>query len=72
MRRCIDWKVLRTIIPFGRAQVLRMETEAKYHHGDPFPARVRLGNCRICWWLDEVQEWLERRPRGTSTTKHSP
>jgi predicted DNA-binding transcriptional regulator AlpA len=73
MRRCIDWKVLKTIIPWSRAHILRMETEPEYHHGDPFPARLRLGNghCRICWWLDEVMAWLERRPRGVVQTNRS-
>jgi predicted DNA-binding transcriptional regulator AlpA len=61
MRQCIDWKVLKTIMPYSRTEIARKENPDL---PDPFPARVRLGNCRICWWLDEVMAWMERRPRG--------
>jgi prophage regulatory protein len=61
MRQCIDWKVLKTIVPYCRAHIARLETDPKYHGGDPFPRRVRVGQCRVCWWLHEVMEWLQRR-----------
>jgi predicted DNA-binding transcriptional regulator AlpA len=64
MRKCIGWKVLTTIMPYSRAHISRLETDPKYMGEDPFPRRVNLGKCRVCWWLDEVMAWLERRPRS--------
>ncbi len=64
MKQCVDWKVLRTVVPYSRQHVSRLERDPKYMGDDPFPARVQLGQCRVCWWLHEVVEWLERRPRG--------
>lgn len=64
MKKCVDWKVLKTIVPYARQSIWRLENDEQYHHGDPFPRRVQLGKCRVCWWLHEVYEWLERRPRG--------
>ena len=29
-----------------------------------FPARIRLGGRSVGWLDSEVEEWLERRPRG--------
>jgi prophage regulatory protein len=29
-----------------------------------FPKRIRLGRAAVGWDLNEVREWLERRPRG--------
>lgn len=55
--RCIDWKELKTIVPYCRVHIARLEKAAD----DPFPKRVRLGQCRVCWMLDEVQAWLKRR-----------
>ena len=62
--RCIGFTELQTYVPYSRAHIHRMEKDPEYHHGDPFPARVRLGNCRVCWWVSEVLAWLRRRPRG--------
>lgn len=59
--RCVDEKTLKTIVPFSRAHRWRLETQEKYHHGDPFPARVRISPCRVCWMLHEVYAWLERQ-----------
>jgi prophage regulatory protein len=57
--RCIDFKELRTIIPYCRAHIARLE--ALPPEKDPFPKRVNLGKCRVCWMLDEVLAWLQRR-----------
>ena len=62
-RRCIGFKELRTIVPFSRASIDRHEKDPEYMGDDPFPRRVRISPCRVCWWLDEVLAWLERRPR---------
>ncbi len=62
-RRCIGFKELRAIVSLSRASIDRYETDPKYMGSDPFPRRVRVSSCRVCWWLDEVLAWLERRPR---------
>jgi predicted DNA-binding transcriptional regulator AlpA len=59
MKRCISYKELRLIVPYSRTHLPRIE--ALPPESDPFPKRVRLSKCRICWWLHEVLEWLERR-----------
>lgn len=64
MQRCVGFKELKTVVPFGRAHVYRMMRDPKYHRGDPFPSPVRIGQCRVCWWLHEVTDWLLRRPRS--------
>jgi len=56
-------KELRTIVRLSRAQITRLETIPKYMKDDPFPARLRVGQSRVFWWLDEVMAWLERRVR---------
>ena len=55
--RIIDWKVLKTLIPYSRQHIARLEQAGR------FPKRVRLGNgprSRCGWVYDEVQEWIER------------
>ena len=53
--RCIDWKELKSIIPYSRQHIGRLERAGE------FPKRVRLGQCRICWMLNEVRAWLDLR-----------
>lgn len=53
--RCIDWKELKTIVPYSRQHIGRLEG------AEAFPKRVQLGKCRVCWLLSEVQAWLEAR-----------
>jgi predicted DNA-binding transcriptional regulator AlpA len=62
MDRCIGWKELGKLIPYCRQHVLRLETEERYAYME-FPKRVVLGQCRVCWWLSEIMEWLKSRPR---------
>ena len=61
MKRCIDDKELRTIVPYSRTHRRRLTYDPKYMGDDPFPDPVRISKCRLCWWLHEVLEWLERR-----------
>lgn len=61
--RCIDFKELKTIVPYSRAHIDRLERDPKFMGDDAFPARVQLGKCRVCWMLNEVRAWLSRRPR---------
>ncbi len=60
--RCIDYKELRKILPLSRTHLIRMEKDPEYAHLG-FPKRVLLGQCRVCWWLHEILEWLKGRPR---------
>lgn len=56
--RCIGFKELRTIV--GGVSRPTIERWSKLQV-DPFPLRVQIGPCRVCWWLHEVLDWLERR-----------
>ena len=58
--RIIDWKVLKTMQPYSRQHIARLEQRER----DPFPRRVQLGVNRTGWYLHEVEVWLESRPRG--------
>ena len=60
--RCISWKELKTIVPYSRQHISRLE-QAKQ-----FPLRVTLGPCRVCWMLDEVRSWLQERIDSRSLT----
>jgi len=51
--RIIDWKVLKTMQPYSRQHILRLE-KAKL-----WPIRVRLGDNRIGWVYDEIVAHLE-------------
>lgn len=62
--RCIDWKELKTIVPYSRVHIGRLEKAGT----DPFPQRVPIGQCRVCWMLDEVQAWLQRRMNRREAT----
>ena len=62
--RCITYKELRTIVPYTRTHITRLETDPEYMGDDPFPKRIRLGKgrqCRVCWWLSQVMGWMRRR-----------
>jgi predicted DNA-binding transcriptional regulator AlpA len=65
--RCVGWKVLQLIVPYSRQHVARLETDPKYMGDDPFPRRVQLSQCRVCWWLSEVMAWLKRRSDRRTT-----
>lgn len=51
--RIIDWKVLKTMQPYSRQHILRLENAGKW------PRRVTLGANRIGWVYDEVVAHLE-------------
>ncbi|MBZ0228632.1 MAG: AlpA family phage regulatory protein [Bauldia sp.] len=53
--RLIDWKALKTMVPYSRQHIGRLETVGS------FPKRVRLGQCRVGWVYDEVVAWIEKR-----------
>jgi prophage regulatory protein len=49
---------VKALIGISRPTIDRLEAM-----GD-FPKRIRLGRAAVGWDLNEVREWLERRPRG--------
>ena len=51
--RIIDWKVLKTMVPWSRQHLARLE------HAGKFPMRVQIGNNRVGWVYDEVVAHLE-------------
>ena len=56
-RRIIDWKQLKTMVPYSRQHIARLEKAGQ------FPCRIQLSHSRIGWYLDEVEAWIESRPR---------
>ena len=58
MTRIVDWKTLKTMVPYSRQHVARLEKVGR------FPQRVRLGEgprSRTGWVYDEVVAWIEAR-----------
>ena len=53
--RLVDWKVLKTMIPYSRQHLARLERAGL------FPKRIQLGQCRVAWLLSEVTSWIEAR-----------
>lgn len=53
--RLVDWKVLKTMIPYSRQHVARLEADGL------FPKRIRLGQHRVAWLLSEITAWIEAR-----------
>lgn len=53
--KIIDWKVLKEMVPYSRQHIARLEAAGK------FPRRVRLGQCRVGWLLEEVEGWLQEK-----------
>lgn len=49
---------VKALVGISRPTIDRLEAA-----GD-FPRRIRLGRAAVGWDLNEVREWLERRPRG--------
>ena len=50
----IGWKQLKEMQPYSRQHISRLEKARK------FPERVRLGQNRVGWVLEEVEEHLQR------------
>jgi predicted DNA-binding transcriptional regulator AlpA len=56
-RTLVAWKDLPAGAKFSRVYLNRLIDEGR------FPAPVQLSRQRIAWYLDEVLEWIETRPR---------
>jgi prophage regulatory protein len=61
LRKLVSKKELKSLlgIPYCFAHIARLETAGQ------FPRRLKLGQCRVAWYMDEVVEWIESRPRST-------
>lgn len=57
MTRIVDWKVLKTQIPYSRQHIKRLEDDGK------FPQRVSLGDHRVGWVESEIEDWIQSRLR---------
>ena len=55
-RLLVSMKELKSLgICYSPAHIARLEKQKK------FPARVRLGACRVAWCYDEVCDWVNER-----------
>ena len=53
--RIIGWSELKTMVPYTRQHVLKLEKSGK------FPRRLTVGANRIGWLLSEIEVWIEAR-----------
>ena len=62
VRKLVSKKELKSVlgIPYCFAHIARLEAAGE------FPLRVKLGQCRVAWYLDEVVEWIESKARSRS------
>ena len=51
----IDWSSLKTVVPFTRQHVLRLEKVGK------FPRRIKRGENRVGWLISEIDAWISAR-----------
>lgn len=53
--RVINRKELHQLVPYSAQHIHRLEKKKQ------FPARIKVGERRVGWWLHEVMAWLEAR-----------
>jgi prophage regulatory protein len=53
--RIIGWSVLRTMVPYTRQHVLKLEKAGR------FPRRLIIGPNRVGWLLSEIEGWIAAR-----------
>ena len=53
--RLLSKRQVRQMVLYSPAHIARLEAAGK------FPKRVRIGQCRVGWVEQEVQEWLNAR-----------
>jgi prophage regulatory protein len=61
-RKLVSKKELKTVygIPYCFAHIARLEAAGL------FPKRLRLGACRVAWYAEEIEEWIDTRPRASA------
>ena len=57
-KRVLSLKTVLARVPLSRTTLWRLERQGK------FPTRIRLGLNSVGWRDEEVQHWVETRPRG--------
>ena len=64
-RKLVSKKELKSVygIPYCFTHIRRLEDAGN------FPTRVNLGECRVAWFADEVEDWIASRPRAA---RHIP
>jgi len=55
--KMVSKKELKSVcgIPYSPQHIARLEAAGK------FPKRIRVGECRVAWLQNEVEEWIEKR-----------
>jgi hypothetical protein len=61
----LSWSALKKLLgwPYGRTHTRRLETDPKFHHGNPFPLRGRIGrdrNSHPLWYTPDVLDYFKR------------
>jgi prophage regulatory protein len=61
-RKLVSKKDLKQVygIPYCFAHIARLEVAGE------FPTRVKLGACRVAWFAEEIEEWIDTRPRASA------
>jgi len=54
-KRLIDKKELTKLVKYSAQHIARLEKAGE------FPKRLKLGQNRVAWLLDEVENWIEVR-----------
>ncbi len=59
-RKLVTKKELKLVygIPYSFTHISRLEKAGS------FPKRVQLGQSRVAWFEDEVEDWISSRPRA--------
>ncbi len=57
-KRLIDLNELRLRVPYSRSSIYRLVREGK------FPSPVRLGENRIAFDADSIEEWIDAKLAG--------
>ena len=57
VRKLVSKKELKSVygIPYCFAHIQRLE------HAGKFPMRLTLGACRVAWFADEIEDWIQER-----------
>ncbi len=57
MTKLLSKKDVRSLITLSYAQIDRLEKAGQ------FPTRIRLGQNRVVWIADEIEQWIQDRIR---------
>lgn len=56
-QKLVSKKELKSVygVPYSFVHIQRLE------HAGAFPKRIKLGECRVAWLAEEVEEWIAER-----------